>query len=127
MRIALAQVDVAFGDVAANLERLRERVDAAARGGAELVVFPECFLTGYAFASPAEVRRVALEVPGPETRELERIARERRVHLVVGLIEREAKGGGERCFNAALLIGPDGGALRYRKLHLPVLGCDRFV
>jgi hypothetical protein len=72
MRIALAQSDVAFGDVVANLERLRERVDAAARGGAELVVFPECFLTGYAFASPAEVRRVALEVPGPETRELER-------------------------------------------------------
>src|SRR5262249_59316123 len=125
-RIALAQVDVAFADVDANLARLRERVAAAARGGAELVVFPECFLTGYAFASPEEVRRVALEVPSPATRELTKIAEESGVHLVVGLIEREAGGGG-RCFNAALLVGPGGVALHYRKLHLPVLGCDRFV
>ena len=45
MRIALAQSDVAFGDVEFNLAHLRERVAAAAHGGAELVVFPECFLT----------------------------------------------------------------------------------
>src|SRR5262249_23714859 len=75
---------------------------------------------------PEEVRRVALEVPSPATRELTKIAEESGVHLVVGLIEREAGGGG-RCFNAALLVGPGGVALHYRKLHLPVLGCDRFV
>ncbi len=125
MQIALAQLDVAFGDVAANLARLRERVAAAAKGGAQLVVFPECFLTGYAFAAPAEVERVALEVPGEATRELVAIARANGVHLVAGLIEKEAASG--RCFNAALLVGPDGIALRYRKIHLPVLGCDRFV
>jgi predicted amidohydrolase len=39
------------------------------------------------------------------------------------LIERD----GEHCFNTALLIGPEGIALKYRKLHLPFLGCDRFV
>jgi predicted amidohydrolase len=125
MRIALAQSDVAFGDVDFNLAHLRERVAAAAHGGAELVVFPECFLTGYAFSSPAEVQRVALEVPGPVTGELVKVARESGVHLVVGLIERAA--GGARNFNTALLVGPDGIALHYRKLHLPVLGCDRFV
>ena len=125
MRIALAQSDVAFGDVDFNLAHLRERVAAAAHGGAELVVFPECFLTGYAFTSAADVQRVALEVPGPVTGELVKVAQEKRVHLVVGLIERAV--GGERCFNTALLVGPDGIALHYRKLHLPVLGCDRFV
>jgi predicted amidohydrolase len=125
MRIALAQSDVAFGDVDFNLAHLRERVAAAAHGGAELVVFPECFLTGYAFSSEADVQRVALEVPGPVTGELVKVAQEKGVHLVVGLIERAV--GGERCFNTALLVGPDGIALHYRKLHLPVLGCDRFV
>jgi predicted amidohydrolase len=125
MRIALAQSDVAFGDVDFNLAHLRERVAAAAHGGAELVVFPECFLTGYAFSSAADVQRVALEVPGPVTGELVKVARESGVHLVVGLIERAA--GGARNFNTALLVGPDGIALHYRKLHLPVLGCDRFV
>jgi predicted amidohydrolase len=125
MRIALAQSDVAFGDVDFNLAHLRERVAAAAHGGAELVVFPECFLTGYAFTSAADVQRVALAVPGPVTDALVKVAQERGVHLVVGLIERAA--GGEKCFNTALLVGPDGIALHYRKLHLPVLGCDRFV
>jgi len=127
MRIALAQSDVAIGDVDFNLAHLRERVAAAAHGGAELVVFPECFLTGYAFASPADVQRVALEVPGPVTGELVKVAQEKGVHLVVGLIERATGGNGKQCFNTALLVGPDGIALHYRKLHLPVLGCDRFV
>ena len=127
MRIALAQSDVAIGDVDFNLAHLRERVAAAAHGGAELVVFPECFLTGYAFSSPADVLRVALEVPGPVTGELVKVAQEKGVHLVVGLIERATGGNGKQCFNTALLVGPGGIALHYRKLHLPVLGCDRFV
>ena len=102
MRIALAQSDVAFGDVDFNLAHLRERVAAAAHGGAELVVFPECFLTGYAFSSAADVQRVAVEVPGPVTGELVKVAQEKGVHLVVGLIERAV--GGKQCFNTALLV-----------------------
>jgi predicted amidohydrolase len=34
-------------DVESNLQRLREEAIAAAEGGAEIVVFPELFLTGY--------------------------------------------------------------------------------
>jgi predicted amidohydrolase len=123
LKLALAQVDVAYRDVASNLAKVRSRVEEAARAGARLVVFPECGLTGYAFPDPPTARSASIPVPGPVTAEIERICAAAGVHVAVGLIERD----GERLFNSALLIGPHGLVLRYRKLHLPFIGCDRFV
>ncbi|HZR95611.1 MAG TPA: nitrilase-related carbon-nitrogen hydrolase [Gaiellaceae bacterium] len=48
MRIALAQLDSRLGDLAGNAERARA---AVAEAGADLVVFPELFLSGYALAA----------------------------------------------------------------------------
>jgi predicted amidohydrolase len=48
MRVALAQLDAHLGDVAANERRVRETLARARAGGADLVVFPELFLSGYA-------------------------------------------------------------------------------
>jgi 5-aminopentanamidase len=123
LKLALAQIDVAFGDVVRNVATILARTREAARLGAKLVVFPECAVTGYAFDSLEEARRVAVDVPGPVVSELEKLCAASGVHVVVGLIERSH----ERCFNTALLIGPGGVALKYRKLHLPYLGCDRFA
>jgi predicted amidohydrolase len=51
VRIALAQLDCRLGDVAANMALAREAVAQARAQGAELVVFPELQLSGYALAS----------------------------------------------------------------------------
>jgi len=45
--IALAQLNPIVGHVAGNLARVREARDAAARQGADLVVFSELVLVGY--------------------------------------------------------------------------------
>jgi predicted amidohydrolase len=45
------------------------------------------------------------------------------VHAVVGLLEKE----GEDYYNASVLLGPEGLVGKYRKLHLPYLGVDRFL
>ena len=50
MRIALAQLDCLLGDVDENARRAREAVAEARSGGADLVVFPELQLSGYALA-----------------------------------------------------------------------------
>jgi predicted amidohydrolase len=55
--------------------------------------------------------------------ELVQLCASAKIHLVVGLVEKA----GEQCFNTALLLSAQGIALHYRKLHLPFLGCDRFV
>jgi predicted amidohydrolase len=48
LRLALAQLDARLGDVAANERRVRETLADARAAGADLVVFPELYLSGYA-------------------------------------------------------------------------------
>jgi NAD+ synthase len=47
LKIALAQFNAVVGDIAGNVERIRTARAEAARLGADLVVFPELFVTGY--------------------------------------------------------------------------------
>ena len=47
LKIALAQLNPVVGDLAGNAEKLRKARARAATGGADLVVVPELFITGY--------------------------------------------------------------------------------
>lgn len=47
MRISLAQLDSRLGDIDANFDSAAAAVEAAARESADLVIFPELFLSGY--------------------------------------------------------------------------------
>ncbi len=123
LTVAAAQIDVAFGDKKANLATIRDRMSEAAARGARLVAFPECALTGYAFEDRGAAMQVAEPVPGPAVEVLRGACAEHKLWTIVGLLERD----GDRLYNSVVLIGPDGVAARYRKLHLPVLGADRHV
>lgn len=123
MKIAGVQMDVAFGDRQANIERVETRLREAVRHGAQLAVFPECVLPGYCFDSLGEAQAHAEPIPGPATQRLAAVCRELSVYAVVGLLE----AAGERLFNAAALVGPAGVVGIYRKVHLPYLGVDRFT
>lgn len=63
MRVLLAQLDVVLGDVAANVERAVEVLGAARRDGADLVVFPELFLTGAAIGEVEDDLGMTLDDP----------------------------------------------------------------
>jgi len=122
-KIAGVQINVAFGDAAKNLARISDALRETTREGARLTVFPECALPGYCFESLAEARPHAEPIPGPSTEKLAALCRESDTFAVVGLLEAD----GERVFNAAALIGPQGVVGTYRKLHLPYLGVDMFT
>lgn len=47
MKIAIAQLNPTVGDLTGNIEKMRSARATAADAGADLVVFPELFVTGY--------------------------------------------------------------------------------
>ncbi|MDP7017708.1 MAG: carbon-nitrogen hydrolase family protein [Pirellulaceae bacterium] len=122
-KVAGVQMDVAFGEKAANLQRMLDAVELSAAAGADLVVFPECALTGYCFTSADEAFPFTEPADGPSAAAFREVCRARGVHAIYGMLEKD----GDRLFNAVLLIGPDGLVATYRKIHLPFLGIDRFA
>lgn len=123
IRVAGVQMDPKLADLAGNLAHCLERLDTAAEAGAQLVVFPEAALSGYVFGSMEEAIPVTESIPGPSTDALAAACRRLDVHTAVGLLEKD----GDDYYNASVLIGPEGLIGKYRKLHLPFLGVDRFV
>ena len=121
--IACAQMDCEIGGVMTNLRRIIARIRAAREKGAELVIFPECALTGYCFDSLAEARPFAEPLDGPAAQAIAAACRETGIYAVVGFIEQAEAS----FYNAAMLVGPEGIAGCYRKAHLPFLGVDRFL
>ncbi|WP_406380026.1 carbon-nitrogen hydrolase family protein [Streptomyces sp. NBC_01618] len=116
LRTALLQSSGRPGHVDENLKVLNSAARRAADAGARLLVCPELFLTGYAIG--ADVPRLAEPADGPSARAVAEIAVRHGLAVLYGYPERA----GEEIFNAAQLIGPDGGALaNYRKTHL--FGC----
>jgi predicted amidohydrolase len=123
--IAGVQMDCRLAEPVHNLFAIRSKLREAAGRGAKLVIFPECALPGYCFASKVEAWEVAEPLPGPSTKALADDCRELGVWAVVGLLERDEAS--KKLYNAAALVGPDGLVGTYRKAHLPCLGVDRFT
>jgi predicted amidohydrolase len=115
MRIAIYQGPADAGPVARNLRRLEERAAEAAGSGADLLICPEMFLSGYNIG-PAAAARLAESADGPAFAAAAAIARKTDVALLYGFPERSASGA---IYNAVRLIGRDGrGLAKYRKCHL---------
>jgi predicted amidohydrolase len=114
LRVALAQVDCVLGDVPENTRRALETIARARDEGADLVVFPELSLSGYALGAVTD--DVALTPDDPAITAL-RGATDG-IAAVVGCVE----AGRVHTYNSALFL--DGGAIVHvqRKTHLPTYG-----
>lgn len=124
MRIAGVQMDLELGQTAKNLDRMFSHLSTAAGRGAELVIFPECALSGYVFNSRDEALAHAQPLPGPAIEAFTQACRDANgCRAVFGLLE-VAEG---RLYNSAALVGPSGLIATYRKTHLPWLGVDRYT
>jgi predicted amidohydrolase len=116
LRIALAQIAPALGQLDANLQRHQALIRAARAGGAGLVVFPELGLTGYLLQDLAA--EVAMRLDDPR---LAALAGETAdgATAVVSFVE---ESGDHRLFIAAALL--EDGEIRHvhRKVFLPTYG-----
>jgi nitrilase len=135
-RVAVVQAEVA-ADLAAGLALTSELASQAARGGADLVVFPETWLPGYpawldvsrdaALWNHPPVKRVfarmaenSVVVDGASGRSLATIAATARVTLVVGVTERVEQGPGRgTLYNSLLTFAPNGDLINHHRKLVP--------
>lgn len=114
---ACCQLGSEVGDVKANLERAIEIIKEAAKEGADLVAFPETYLSNY--TAQFESRYLAEPVPGPSTDILSKIAKEHNIYIVMGMPVMVKKYPGFFT-NGAAIIGPNEGVMGvYSKITLP--------
>lgn len=137
-KAAVIQASPVVFDLERTLEKVRVLAGEAARKGAQLVLFPEAFVSGYPrgldFGAVVgsrtdqgreDFRRYwesSVDVPGPAVNDLAQTARENGIYLVIGVIERE----GGTLYCCVLFFAPDGSFLgRHRKI-MPT-GSERLV
>jgi predicted amidohydrolase len=123
VRAGVVQLDPKLGDLEGNLRRCIGWLEEAAAAGCAIVVFPECALSGYMFASAEATVRCAEPIPGPSTEALAKVCARLGVHCVIGVLERDA----DVLRNTAVLIGPAGLVGSYRKSHIACIGADCFT
>ncbi len=127
-RISGIQTHVSFGDTKANLARMLQWLSSPEVAESDLIVFPECMLSGYCFQSLEEALPHAESIPGPATSAIHQWCQRTGKVVAFGMLE---KGEDGNLYNSCPVIGPEsanGGVIGvYRKVHLPYLGVDRFT
>jgi len=122
MKIAAVQMDITILEKVKNRRKVLAKLAEAAGAGAQLVVFPECALSGYCFTSREEAWPFTETVPGPASEQIAAAAKGLKCSVIFGLLERD----GDKIYNAAAVVTPQGILGTYRKVHLLCLGIDRF-
>ncbi len=112
MKVAYIQTRPKFGEVERNVENAVSKIETL---GAELVVLPELFSTGYQFKSTAEALELGENArSGYAAVRLIEAAVKTGAFIVAGIAERS----GASVYNSCVLVGPKGFIGLYRKAHL---------
>lgn len=115
IKVAAIQMEPHIGDKEYNIHKQLELIEKAAKQGGRLMVLPELGNTGYIFNSRDEVSELAEEVPdGPSSEAWMKACEEFGIYLCAGIAERD----GDKFYNSAALIGPNGFIGKYRKTHI---------
>jgi predicted amidohydrolase len=110
INVALAQLNPTLRDTAENVQTMRGVI--AEHGDADLVVFPELFVSSYTVNGLDEL---ALDLDGPEVRSVARAAQENGTTVIFGAPERVVTG----VTNSAIYVDRRGEVVgSYRKIHL---------
>jgi nitrilase len=142
VKVAVVQAAPVIMNREATLEKACGLVREAAAHGAQLVLFPEAFVSAYprglSFGTVVGNRSEAgrrlwarywsssVDVPGPATDALGKAACQAHVYLAIGVIEREGELGPGTLYCTLLYFGPDGCLLgKHRKLK--PTGAERLI
>ena len=123
LRLALGQMGIAFGDPGANLQNVARMVAHSAAQGADLLLLPELWSSGYDLERATELASTPDSGIFHQTAAL---AKAHRIAIAGSCLARLPDGG---IANMAMVFGPDGAILgAYSKIHLfGLMREDRFL
>jgi len=111
IKLAVLQMDATPAPTDERLSRAKKLVESVSHTGANLVVLPELFNTGYTYADTNYA--VAETMTDPTVTWMRNTARQHKIYLVGSLLLRDH----EHIYNTALLFAPDGEMWRYDKQY----------
>ncbi len=117
IKLAVAQIDTVLGDLDANLEKHLSRIDEAVQAKADLVVFPELSLTGYALQDLTSAVARPADAEGPMFKPL--LEASRNVDVLVGFVQLDSR---NRFFNSAAYLSRGEILHVHQKVYLPTYG-----
>ncbi|MDN7242039.1 carbon-nitrogen family hydrolase [Planococcus sp. N028] len=112
MKLACIQLDIAFGEPETNFKRVAEKMQEAAENGADIIVLPEMWNTGYALT---ELENLADSTEQAKAF-IADFAEKHHVHVVGGSVSTRKKGA---FYNTMHIANKNGEAVgEYDKAHL---------
>jgi N-carbamoylputrescine amidase len=121
IRIAAVIMNCPVGRVQDNLDRMAVWIQTAKKRAADLVCFPEMNVTGY--STREGIKDSAETVPGTISQSILGMAREFKLAILAGLLEKDSRG---RVYASHLVVTPRGVAGIYRKIHIAPPETDVF-
>lgn len=123
-RIALAQLEPHLFDKVSNLAKAEQYIHRAALQEADVILFPELFLTGYSLGKRAV--EMAETPDGPSVRHVVDLARRHSIAVVMGYAELSLDGG--HAYDASFAVNAQGRLTGiYHKTHLFQKETDWFI
>jgi predicted amidohydrolase len=112
LKISLAQMQIALGDVRKNVNTAEEMIAEAAQRGSHVVVLPELWSTGYALD---QSRELATQLNVGVFAQMATLATQNKISVIGSALEKR----GLEFTNSATFFAPNGRLMGvYRKVHL---------
>lgn len=121
--VSVVTFNPVWGNKEANLKRIKEYIECAAKKGSDIVIFPEMALTGYDDEADKPLKekmqfKLAETVPGPSTEEIGELTKKFGIYAVMGMPARDDNDP-DTIYNALAVFSPKGIVGAYHKMHLP--------
>jgi len=113
IRLAVVSMQSEFGCVEKNITRMESFIKEGSVQGVDMISFPELSITGYTIGKNPEL--YAELIPGPISDRIVWIARENKVFIMAGVLE---KAECPKPYISQIVAGPDGIIGVHRKTHL---------
>jgi len=115
MKVAAIQFEPLLNQKEKNQDKISLLLNKSLEHEPQLIILPELAFSGYNFTSLDDVKNTSDVIPDSKSCQLlEDFTKKNNVHVVSGINEID----GDNFYNSAVVFGPSGYILTYRKIHL---------